>query len=783
MSSRWPQDQQELGWPRAPQDDAWPPAGDAGNGGPDPAGAGGGSVDPWSAGEGFGDPWGGGPARASWDAPPVADAGPGGRGRWTGGHDAASQAQPAGPAVPPRRRERQPDPQPGPGVDGDDEYDWYRYLSRGGNAPSHHTDPDDPVPDGAAPRSGRLGRAPRAARKSRDERKDHAETKNRDERKLRRDRKNRGPGDDQLTARQAADGDAAHPDETGPQRAGAPGGYASPAAYADPAGGAVDTGPGGWGAYPGEEPRRAGAAAYDGPPAYADPVNAAADTGPAGGWGGYAGGFGPRAGAAAYDAPAAYADPAGDAADTGRGGGWGAHPGEAGGYGGPAAYAGRAGDAVDTGPGGGWRGYPQSGAGGYGGPAAYAGPAGDAAYTGPGGGWGAHPGADPAGPDFRPSYPGHPARPDETGPNTQHHAVRDPAAGRGVAEQAYLPPRGYEQPADASDVHGYGGDEYVPEPAAAQAAARRPAKRGKKALRPPAARAVRRAAHPDVIERARLAAAAGGTARAGLAAPPDVAERPIQPVRPVGQPRPASPGRPVNPEVPARPERSARRERPGGAGQRGGTEHPVTADRSAAGQGGAGRPAGPGRSARGGKRLRRRARWLMAGAVVIVVAAAALLLWPGSGPAHVLVIPARLGTYVKEPHLAKVMEAGNLQQEIVTKSAGEAKHVVYAVYEDSTGTAASSGPQIVLLIGGNLTGTSPDGFITSFIGQARGAQRTSAGPMGGDAACISRVPGSVAECAWADNDTFGVVASPTLSVPALAAMLRAARSQAERPVQ
>jgi len=172
--------------------------------------------------------------------------------------------------------------------------------------------------------------------------------------------------------------------------------------------------------------------------------------------------------------------------------------------------------------------------------------------------------------------------------------------------------------------------------------------------------------------------------------------------------------------------------------------------------------------------------WLTAGVVVIVVAAAALLR-PGSGPAHVLVTPARLGAYAKEPRLAKAMDASQLQQEVVTKSAGEAKHVVYAVYEDSTGAAARSGPQIILFIGGNLTGTSPAGFISSFIGEARGAQRTSAGSMGGEAACVSRIPGSVAECAWADNDTFGVVASPTLSVSALAAELRAARPQVERP--
>ena len=173
--------------------------------------------------------------------------------------------------------------------------------------------------------------------------------------------------------------------------------------------------------------------------------------------------------------------------------------------------------------------------------------------------------------------------------------------------------------------------------------------------------------------------------------------------------------------------------------------------------------------------------WLTAGAVVIAVAAAAVLLRPGPGPAHLLMTPDRIGAFAKQPHLAKVMDASQLQQDIVTKSAGEAKHVVYAVYEDTTGAAARSGPQIILFIGGNLTGTSPDGFIGSFIGEARGAQRTSAGSMGGQAACVSRAPGSVAECAWADNDTFGVVASPTLAVSDLAAALRTVRPQVERP--
>jgi hypothetical protein len=37
----------------------------------------------------------------------------------------------------------------------------------------------------------------------------------------------------------------------------------------------------------------------------------------------------------------------------------------------------------------------------------------------------------------------------------------------------------------------------------------------------------------------------------------------------------------------------------------------------------------------------------------------------------------------------------------------------------------------------------------------------------------------VAECAWADNDTFGVIASPTLSVTDLANQMRTARPEIE----
>jgi hypothetical protein len=126
------------------------------------------------------------------------------------------------------------------------------------------------------------------------------------------------------------------------------------------------------------------------------------------------------------------------------------------------------------------------------------------------------------------------------------------------------------------------------------------------------------------------------------------------------------------------------------------------------------------------------------------------------------------------------MGAAALQKQIVASSSGEAKHVVYAVYEDATGRAARHGPQIILFIGGNRSGTSASSFMSSFAGKLAGAATTSPGSMGGAAACVPSVAGRLAECAWADDDTFGVVASPTLSAAALASELRTVRPLVEK---
>jgi hypothetical protein len=179
---------------------------------------------------------------------------------------------------------------------------------------------------------------------------------------------------------------------------------------------------------------------------------------------------------------------------------------------------------------------------------------------------------------------------------------------------------------------------------------------------------------------------------------------------------------------------------------------------------------------------------LLAVVVLVVVVAAGTVaarkfVLRGSARSHVLVAPSRLASYVRRPELEQQMNARALQRQVIAKSAGQASHVVSAVYENSAGVSGNAPPQIFLFIGGNLTGISPAGFISSFTAQFTGARGTSAGSLGGQAACVNArgsAAGSVALCTWADGDTFGVVTSPTMSPSQLAAQMRAIRPSVER---
>jgi len=181
------------------------------------------------------------------------------------------------------------------------------------------------------------------------------------------------------------------------------------------------------------------------------------------------------------------------------------------------------------------------------------------------------------------------------------------------------------------------------------------------------------------------------------------------------------------------------------------------------------------KSARRAGRRKLRGRLYAAGVVAIVAAGGAVayttLLPKSGGPRHVITTPDRLGDYTQATALGSSLKIAQLRNSLVSQSHGEATHVVDNVYQD--------GNQIVLFIGGNLTGSSSSSFISSFIGSSPNAVTTSAGSLGGSAACLPSVSGHPAECAWADDDTFGVVLSPTLSAGQLATEMRSMRPLVE----
>jgi len=166
------------------------------------------------------------------------------------------------------------------------------------------------------------------------------------------------------------------------------------------------------------------------------------------------------------------------------------------------------------------------------------------------------------------------------------------------------------------------------------------------------------------------------------------------------------------------------------------------------------------------------------------VAAAAvgvkMFLLHDDGAAHVLVIPSKFGDFARMPQLEHQMNITRLQQQVIAKSGGQATHVVSAVYENNAETLGAAQQQIILFIGGNLTGVSPSEFIASFTDQFKGAHAVSAGPQGGSASCVSPSGERVTLCAWADGDTFGVVASSTMDAAHLSAQMRAIRPRVER---
>ena len=178
--------------------------------------------------------------------------------------------------------------------------------------------------------------------------------------------------------------------------------------------------------------------------------------------------------------------------------------------------------------------------------------------------------------------------------------------------------------------------------------------------------------------------------------------------------------------------------------------------------------------------------WLGLGGVVVIAAAAIVGIvkfeFPShSGPAHVMTTPAKIGAYARTVDLEHQADVAALKQKVISMSAGQASHVVSAVYE-SGNSAAGNTAQIVMFIGGHLANADPAASITSFTQQFKGAKVVSAGALGGKAACVQDGTGSnsVAMCAWFDNDSFGEVVSPTMNASALANAMHTVRPSVEQ---
>jgi hypothetical protein len=178
----------------------------------------------------------------------------------------------------------------------------------------------------------------------------------------------------------------------------------------------------------------------------------------------------------------------------------------------------------------------------------------------------------------------------------------------------------------------------------------------------------------------------------------------------------------------------------------------------------------------GMRRHRRRRLWLSLGVTgVVAVGAITVILTsgsPGGGVAHTVVMPAALGPYKWAPDLEQDVGLPTLAASVAEMGGGQVSGIRARTYERPAPGGAA--PQVLEAIGGRLPSTSPASSIMTLIRKYPGAHVVPAGPMGGSAACFGRTVGtadSVAMCAWSDNDSFGILTSPTLNAASLADLM------------
>ncbi len=185
-----------------------------------------------------------------------------------------------------------------------------------------------------------------------------------------------------------------------------------------------------------------------------------------------------------------------------------------------------------------------------------------------------------------------------------------------------------------------------------------------------------------------------------------------------------------------------------------------------------------------------RRQWLALGAIAVVAGGAIGLVLmkyvsPGpSGPAHTVVAPQTVDGFSRSANLEKQLNVAGEAQSVAKSSSGQASGVVYGVYQKGSLTVGSSNTQMFMFVGGKLAGADPNASVANFEQQYPGATAVSPGSLGGQEACTTaQVNGeSASMCVWFDNDTFGALASPTMTTAKLATTVNEVRPSLE-PLQ
>jgi hypothetical protein len=198
---------------------------------------------------------------------------------------------------------------------------------------------------------------------------------------------------------------------------------------------------------------------------------------------------------------------------------------------------------------------------------------------------------------------------------------------------------------------------------------------------------------------------------------------------------------------------------------------------------------------RGKRRGRRDGRqWMALGAIAIVAAGAIggvlvkHVFSGASGPAHTVAAPHSLDGFTRATSLEQQNHVSTLAESFAKSSGGQASDLQSAVYQQgnlnptaagAAGSAAvasaGANAQLFIFVGGKLAGADVAGNMTNFEQAHTGTQLVSSGTTGGEEACGTDPGNGQSMCVWFDNDTFGVLMSPSMNTAKLAATMNTVR--------